>query len=369
MYSRALQCGVFTGFFIGCKRSAIRRALLCLSTLAMMASTAVHSQGFVPPQNLSNEPALDSTYTEEAWLLYTYAIDVDGSVVDAKIHISNGVTAVEQKFLNHVEAMRFRPGTRNGSPVRVTSGVRTYTWILDHPREVSAEFDAIYQQAWAEFKLENYDGAFDLARELQNRPGRNAYEEIKFQILAASLASRWEDEVGELANLKRIVEFQSLADRNRFANPYVEDGQYMMILERIHSLQTGMNTLADAKDTLDQMIVRDRSSQTTVRAQEAHQAAELQFAATPDVTMKGELTPRYRGDLGKWERKLSRGNFSISGVKGKIDSLYLACKSGGDKRLRYPSTDPWTTPQGWRDCKIEIAGKAGTRFTVHQLAP
>jgi hypothetical protein len=199
--------------------------------------------------------------------------------------------------------------------------------------------------------------------------GRNAYEEIKFQILAASLNSRWGEELAELANLKRIVEFQSLADRNRFSNPFVQDKQYLLILERTQTLQLGMNMLADGEATLNKMRIRSADSEETRRANIAFQDTEREFRANPDVTLAAELTPIYRDGQGVWEARLFRTRFSVSKVRGSIESLYLACQAGGDMRLRYPAREPWTTPAGWNNCKLEVAGKSGTRFTVHQLLP
>jgi hypothetical protein len=338
----------------------------------LLASAAVQSAGFVPPQNLnpgqSSQPSLDPSYEQEAWLVYTYDIDTSGDVINMKIHSSNGITAVEDKFYNHVNSMKFRPGTRDGNPVKVSAGPFVYTWILDKTRTMTPEFSEIYQQAWDMFKQENYDGASELAASLQNMPGRNAYEETKFQILAASLNSRWGEELAELANLKRIVEFQSLADRNRFGNPYVEGDQYLLILERIQTVQLGMMMLADGEATLNKMIMRDGDSEVTQRAKLAYQDAEGKFRAMPDVSIAGELTPLYRDGQGVWETRLSRDKFSLSNVKGAIDTVYLACQVGGDKRLRYPARDPWVTPAGWNNCKLEVAGKPGTRFRAHQIA-
>ena len=199
--------------------------------------------------------------------------------------------------------------------------------------------------------------------------GRNAFEEIKFQILAASLNSRWGEELAELANLKRIVEFQSLADRNRFGNPYVEEGQYLLILERIQTLQLGRNMLADGEATLNKMMIRNADSEVTRRANIAFQDTEIEFRAKRDVTIAAELAPIYRDGQGVWETRLFRTRFSISKVRGSFESLYLACQAGGDRRLRYVAGEPWTTPAGWNNCKLEVAGKPGTRFTVHQLLP
>jgi hypothetical protein len=346
--------------------------LRALLGVTLAASTAAFAQGFKPPENVnpgqSATPTLDSSYEHEAWLVYTYEIERDGSVQNMKIHTSNGVPEVENKIQGHVKAMRFSPGTRDGSPVKVAVGPIVYTWILDIPREMSEGFSATYQEAWDYFKQEDYDRAFEAAATLKTLPGRNAYEETKFQILGASLASRWEDDTAELGHLRRIVEFQSLADRNRFTNPYVEDGQYLMILERIHSLLLGKMMLADGEVTLNKMMVRDSNSEVTARARAAHQDAEGRFRANPDVAIGGELTPIYRDGQGMWETRLTRKDFSMSGVKGRIESVHLACQSGGDKRLRYPSSSAWTTPAGWRDCKVEVAGRSGTRFTVHQVA-
>ena len=346
---------------------------MSLFALVSLISTAAQGAGFVPPQNLNPgqpaQPSLDASYDQEAWLVYTYDIDTDGLVVNAQIHVSNRVAAVEDKILGHVKAMRFQPATRDGNPVKVFVGPIVYTWILDTPRVMGATFTDKYQEAWALFKQEKYDEAFELAVELKNLPGRNAYEETKFQILGASLASRYQDDTSELQHLKRIVEFQSLADRNRFGNPYVEDGQYLLILERIQTLQLGMNMLADGEATLNKMLVREVDSEATQRARVAFQKADGEFKTEADIKISGELTAIYRDGQGIWESRLFRDRFSISRMKGNIESVYLACQGGREMRLRFPSREPWTMPAGWSNCTLEVAGRSGTRFTLHQLAP
>ncbi len=96
--------------------------------------------------------------------------------------------------------------------------------------------------------------------------------------------------------------------------------------------------------------------------------AEQRFKAQPFVATKGELTPLYRGGPGSWEMRLSRDRFTIREIRGDVDWLYLACL-GSEKRLPFPSLRPWEIPAGWRECKVEISGRAGTRFELHQLAP
>lgn len=353
-------------------RPLARRVLLVFSALALTVCSAARGSGFTPPENLkpgqSVTPSLDSSYDREAWLVYSYDIDTEGFVVDMKIHKSNGVAAVEQKTLDHVNSMQYRPATRDGQAVKISVGPIIFTWILDKPRQMSPQFNTTYETAWEHFNREEYDKAFELAAKLKNMPARNAFEEVKFQILAASLASRWDDENAELAHLKRIVEFQSLADKNRFKNPYVEEGQYLLILERIHSVQLGMMMLADGELTLNSMIIRGRDAEVTRRAQIAHREAGDRLRENPDVTIAGELTAIYREGQGVWKTRLFRDTFSVSDVKGSIATIHLSCEVGGEQRLRYPSLEAWTIPPGWNTCKFEAAGKSGTRFNVHQLA-
>lgn len=351
---------------------ALRRALghwLCV--VALLAAGELWAQpAFVPPQNLNpdDKPALDASFEMEAWLVYTYEIDTDGRVVNATIHSSNGVAAVDRHMLEQIEAMRFRPATRNGQPVKVPVGPVIYTWILDIPRAMRPRFSDIYDRAWGHFRAGDYDKAFDLAAQLKEMPGRNGFEEVKFQVLAASIASRWDDPAAEMQHLQRIVEFENLAERNRFNHPYVDPDQFALILERIHSLQLANNQLADAQATFNRIMMRGSSEQVTQRVQAAQQAGQADFLARATVSSQGELTPLYRGGPGNWETRLTRDRFRLDGVRGDIDWLYLACL-GNEKRLAYPTAEPWTVPGGWKECKVEVSGRAGTRFQLLQLAP
>ncbi|GHD31669.1 energy transducer TonB [Halioglobus pacificus] len=347
-----------------------RKTLLVWVMLILCALVALPARAqFVPPEPIGAgaDPSLPSGYETEAWLVYTYEIDTTGAVVNPEIHSSNGVLQAEQSILNQVSAQQFRPAMRNGNPVKVFVGPVFYTWIVDKPRELSPDFDAMYQQAWERFNAEDYDGAFDLAAQLKAIPGRSGYEEVKWQILAASISSRWDDTAAELSHLERAVELQTLADGNRFKNPYIERNQYLLMLERIHSLQLERSMLADAAATLDKMIAIGAGSEVTTRAKEQHLASDRQFRSMPDVAIAGELTPIYRGGPGAWETRLSRGVLRLDGVRGKVDGVMLSCAQG-DQSLRFPATEPWRVPVGWNQCKVEVSGRSGTRFQLHQLA-
>jgi hypothetical protein len=338
--------------------------------IALLFASVQASAQFVPPEPLNpavGDPSLDPGYETEAWLVYTYEIDTSGKVVNAEIHSSNGVLEVEQSILNQVQAQQFRPAMRGGKPVKVFVGPVFYTWIVDKPRELSPDFDSMYQEAWARFNADDYDGAFEIAAKLKDLPGRSAYEEVKLQILAASLSSRWDDTAAELQHLERAVELQALADGNRFRNRYIDQNQYLLILERIHTLQLERSMLADAATTLDKMIAYGAGSEVVGRAKESHLTADRQFRSAPDVAIVGELTPIYRGGPGAWETRLSRSLISLSSIRGKVDGVLLACAQG-DMQLRFPSTDPWRVPAGWSQCKVEVSGRSGTRFRLHQLA-
>lgn len=333
----------------------------CLATTPALAQ-------FVPPKNLNPATAsiqLDSSYQSDAWLVYTYDIDANGQVANATIQSSNGVLDVEQAVLRQVNAMRFSPATRNGKPIKVSAEPVIYTWILDKPRELSPDFDRQYREAWALYSENNYDGAFDIALALKDYPGRNALEEVKFQTLAASLASRWKDEAAELQHLSRIVEFQNLALNNNFNNTYVPAEQFLQILNRIVTLQLNRMMLADAGDTLLQMQRLGGGSEITADAGQRFVQAQRQFDAMPDVTVNGELVPLFRDGPGSWKTGLSRSAFSLSDVRGRVSAVFLVC-TGVEKQLRYPSREPWVVPAGWNNCKVDISGKAGTQLVLHQ---
>ena len=353
--------------------SSARGLLPGLITVLLMYlfSTSVAWAQFSSPQNLDPASAsisLGSSFQSDAWLVYTYDIDETGNVVNATIQSTNGVLEVEQAVLQQVNAMQFRPAQRSGKPVKVSADPVVYTWILDKPREMSPRFAELYQQAWDLYAAENYDAAFDIAIKLKAYPGRNAKEEVKFQVLAASLASRWNDEAAELQHLSRVVEFQSLALNNNFNNSYVPTQQYLQILKRMQTLQLNNRMLADAGNTLDRMQSLGRGSEVVAEAASQYSQAEQEIQALPDVVIAGELVPLYREGPGSWKAGLSRRDFSISDVRGRVGAVFLVC-AAGERSLRYPSREPWAIPTGWSQCKIDVTGKAGTRLVLHQYAP
>ncbi|MEP0202600.1 MAG: hypothetical protein ABJ084_00630 [Halioglobus sp.] len=345
-------------------------SILAAIVVMMVSPLGFAQGGFKPPVNLntnqSTTPSLNDSYTEEAWLVYTYDIGTDGVVANLKIHSSNGVAAVESAITGQVTSLRYSPAMRGDTPVKVTVGPIFYTWILDKPRVMSDAFASQYQEAWDNFGQNDYNAAFDIAAKLRGLPGRNAFEEVKFQTLAASISSRWDDSAAELQHLSRALEFQGLADRNNFDNPYIENGQLLLMMERVHALQLQKMMMGDAGVTLRKIQLLGPGSDVSNRAGAAHDAAMLSFRANPDVTIDGELTPIYRNGPGAWETRLSRNLFSLTNARGKVDSVLLDCLQG-NRNLSYPSLEPWKIPPGWSECKLEVSGKAGARFVIHQL--
>jgi TonB family protein len=354
------------------KRGALSVRQAARNTVLILALCAIGlpaSGAFSPPRNLDPQSAtirLDSSFQSDAWLVYTYDIGETGNVVNATIQSSNGVPEVEQAILAQVKAMRFEPAMSNGRPVKVSADPVTYTWILDRERQLSAGFDEMYRRAWALFSENNYEAASGIAEELQSYAGRNAMEEVKAQVLAASLASRQQDETAELRHLARIVELQNLALSNNFKHTYVPREQYLKMLDRIVTLQLDGMMLADAGVTLQQLQALGQGTEVATAAADRCRQAEQAFSSMSELTVLGELVPLFQGGSGSWETGLSRNDFSISDVHGRIGAVYLVC-SAGEQQLRYPPGGPWQVPPGWTDCKIDLTGQAGTRFVLHQL--
>ncbi len=320
-----------------------------------------------PAQRLGdNSPSLDAGFGREAWLVYTYSVDTGGRVVDARIRSSNGVESADRAILEQVEALRFDPATRNGSPYEVTMGPVAYTWILDIRREMSPGFGSVYDQAWDQFRGGNYPQAASLAKQLGAMPGRNAYEEVKYHVLAASLAARQQDAASEMRHLKQVMALQDLADRNDFEHPYVEPKHYALMLVRLHELLLDNNQLADAQTLFSRLLRFGVDDTVLARARTVQQQAQVRWNGESMVTTQGQINALYPGGEGSWKAGLSRDRFSIESVKGNISWVFLTCGEK-EKRLRYPSGPAWQIPPGWQNCLIDVGGEDGTRFDLQQL--
>ncbi|MFT7132547.1 MAG: hypothetical protein ACI81O_001257 [Cyclobacteriaceae bacterium] len=339
-------------------------ALFSIGLASMPASAA-----FIPPQSMSpsgTNVILDETFIDEAWMVYTYEIDERGAVFNVNIHSSNGIESVEQEVIRQVNNLTFMPASKDGKPIGVAAQPVVFTWILDQPREMSSEFAKTYKAAQTLMGKESLDAAFDEMAKLKSYQGRSAFEEVKLQSLAATLADRWDDEAAELQHLNRVIELQTLADYKRFEHRYVDTSDYLQIFDRVLVLQLSRMMLADAAKTLEKIIDLDAGSKIAVSASSRYRSVAARFADIPEVVIEGELLPMYRSGPGIWKTGLSRTRFSISDVNGKIDTIFLACDRG-EIRLAYPSSVAWDSPRGWEDCRIEFSGMVGSRLKLHQL--
>ena len=355
--------------FPGVFRQAFGAASFALIVLLSGAVSAPMAKAqYVPASHLDPAAAtitLDSSFQDDAWLVYTYDIDEDGRVTNAVIRKSNEVPELEEALLDKVRAMRFTPAMQDGKPVVSSANPVSYMWILDKQREMGADFAELYRQAWAQFSAQDYAAAAPIAEQLGAYPGRNALEEVKARTLLASLAHRSDDGRAELRHLQRIVDFQSLAQRNNFKHSYVPADQYVKMLDRIMTLQLQANSLADAGRTLDTMQSLARGEAIVQDAARHYLRAREALAATVDVAIEGELEALYPGSQGSWKVGLFKPVFYLSDIEGRVGSAFLTC-AAGQRLLQWPSTRHWRVPNNWGDCELEVSGKAGTRLILHQ---
>ncbi|PLW67179.1 energy transducer TonB [Pseudohalioglobus lutimaris] len=324
---------------------------------------------YVPATNLDGDSSiitLDSSYQDDAWLVYTYDIDPTGAVVNAAVRASNKVPALEEALLNQVKAMRFAPATSGGKAVQSSANPVIYTWILDKPREMGPEFADLYGRAWDHFANQEYAAAQAIADQLQQFAGRNALEEVKSRVLAASVANRLGDAGAELRHLERIVRFQRLALDNNFKNVYVPADQFLKMLNRILSLQLEGNMLADAGFTLDYMQTLGRGEPVVQAAASRYVSAEQALQRMSDFAIEGELIALYPEGRASWKTALTESEFYIADVRGRVVTVYLTC-NGGERLLTWPSKEHWRVPAGWTGCQVDVSGNAGTRLALHQV--
>ncbi|MFV0478852.1 MAG: energy transducer TonB [Parahaliea sp.] len=338
-----------------------------LAAILLLTTALPVSAEFTPAERISLQaPSLDGDFDDEAWLVYSYQVDSQGKVKDAVIHASNGIAMVDQDMLTQIRALQYHPATRDGKSVEVSMGPVVYTWILDIPRKMSDTFDTRYQEAWSLFQDGQYAAAADIAAELGNRPGRNAYEEVKYHILAASIANRQNDPSIELRHLMRIGSLQELADRNNFQHAYVEPAHYALMLARVQAIQLDNNQLADAEETVSKLLRYGVSDELRQKVQSAQQKAGTRWQQLHETVTQAEITAPYRGGPGTWKSGLRRERFSIRNVKGDISWIFLVCAEQ-ERRLNYPTRSPWVVPDGWQNCQIEVGGQDGTRFELQQM--
>ena len=100
-------------------RVGTRPALAGMVGMVLLLGSVVVDAAYRGPQRLDPTqgltPTLDNrVYQDEAWLVYTWDVNTNGRAVNAKIRLSNGVTAVESAVLDHIQGLRYQPATRDG---------------------------------------------------------------------------------------------------------------------------------------------------------------------------------------------------------------------------------------------------------------
>ncbi|WP_188109541.1 energy transducer TonB [Pseudohalioglobus sediminis] len=349
------------------KRALPAATWFCLLCLGFSSGTWAQ---YEPARNLDPASAsirLGTQFQDDAWLVYTYDIDVQGNVTNAAIRRSNGVTEVETAVLDQVRSMRFQPATRGGTPVQSSANPVIFTWILDKQREMGPAFAERSTEAWDLFASGDYAAAGTIASELLAFPGRNALEEVKASLLAAAVSHRLGDNGAETRHLGRVMELQSLALDNNFRHGYVPTEQYLKVLSRLVTLHAEGNRLGDAGVVLDRMQALARGEPVVQQAAARYVEAENFFRNNQDVAAAGELVALYPGGAATWKLRLTRDQFYISDVSGSVSSVFLICAQG-QRVMARSSKQPWRVPAGWDQCKVDVSGTVGTRLLLHQVS-
>ncbi len=105
-------------------------AALVLSSMTVAVVAAEVPASFDPKNCKADYPKSSLMNEEQGTTSMSFLIASDGSVVESKLEKTSGFKNLDKAAIKSLSACKFKPGTKDGSPVQTWTKV-DYSWKLD----------------------------------------------------------------------------------------------------------------------------------------------------------------------------------------------------------------------------------------------
>jgi TonB family protein len=271
---------------------------------------------------------------QEGWVILSYTVGTDGSVIDPIVEDSSGVASFEKAALQSARRYRYTPATWNGKPVEQCAAKIKFSFHLDHrnPRVARSSFKKSYLAAVALIEEKRVAEAEIAVDEMMAKGAWTNYESSKLWLLRAVIQSSKDDQVGQLRSLRRAA----------FSHgKYIEPENYPLVLRSIFGLEVGQRQYLAALGTYAML--------KNIKPEVVDPALE-------------KVVLQIRGAI-NWQHELLRRKFAFNDIKGDVGRFELRCD--WKRVVDDVSTEKtWEVPMDWGWCQMFVFGEVGAKVTL-----
>ena len=301
-------------------------------------------------------PRASKRRSQEGWVMLSFMIRENGSVVDPIIEDSSGEPDFDKAALKAVKSWRYDPATLDGEPVAQRQTRLVLTFAMDLPRRgAGLRFREGYTRASERLAEGDAAGAEQEWQSLGDFDGWNLYETARLWALYGLIGEAAGDDAKALAGLERAT---------RGGVAYLDKDFYLAALRKMFVLRLRVNDHAGALMIYSRLERQPGALDGYAQLSDAAAALRELVTGNEVLAVQGALIEV----AGKpfWTRRLLRRQVSLEAIRGKLDQVDLRCEWG---RAKYKPAESvtWTLPAEWGDCDIYVTGKRGARFTLLEL--
>jgi TonB family protein len=297
----------------------------------------------------------------EGWVIVSYVVAEDGSVIEPMIEDSTSDQAFENAAIDAVGRWRFEPATLNGEPVEQSmTRVRIVFAMQGVEPGVSRDFRRNLEEIQAGLGAGDLAKVEEILTEIEFERRRNLTEDAwywwsKFVYLDASGST---DVDAKIDSLKKAVGYEI---------DYLPPDTFITAAQRLYAIQAQAFDLGAAMSTYARL--RDSSAaKRSASYASALAALEPSYQRIVDAIAEPN-TLAFNGRIGEhdyWVHTLLRRSFSLAGIQGRVSVVDVRCDRGTRRYDTLAEGNVWNVPASWGECGIYIGGDVGTTFTFNE---
>ena len=364
--------GEYNIFSISSSRIVIIAFLLLLPVITIaedeepVPKTTVVSGKFKPPEPIKRTnpdyPKEALISAKEGWVILSYTIATDGTVIEPMIEDSSGNEKMERASLRAVKNWEYSPAMENGIPVEQSMTKLRLVFHLgkDSIKGARGLFISKYRKISKLIEERKLDEAEPLLTELQYGEKQNLYEDAWFWWLRYVYL----DAQGSVDNEEKE---NCLTKAIGYEVDYLPPDIFVAATQALYKLYVETTDLGYAIETYERLLnsktaKRSRYYKDALAAMEAHVQKLRELIAVNNIlNYKARI-----GDHDYWTHPLIRRSFSIDGINGIVKLVDIRCTNHTE---RYPlsETNTWELPDEWGECTLYVKGDQGTTFNFYEF--
>jgi TonB family protein len=289
---------------------------------------------------------------QEGWVVVSYVVQVDGTVVDPIVVESSGVADFEEAALETVLGWTYEPATQGGEPVQQCQTKTQITFAIEtEDRGARKKFIRRYNKITGLLDDGDIDDAESLLDETMAMGEWNLYEYARLWLMTSLVAQQNGDTRAELNAL-----YKTVGKKGDFIETQLLDA----VLPRMLQLELLLSDYSDAMDTYVQILARPKVAEKYASLLGVvDQLAEI--IASEQVLLSPASLQDCSDCLPRWTYEPLRRSFAFENIDGELEELELRCEW---RRYRHQIDEElsWDIPESWGKCQLSVYGASGTTF-------